>query len=401
MSDTIFYKGKLKKGKDPVSVFEKIGKGIGKKGPTKNWVCTMDEGGRSFRIDFPDGKSETFVLEFNEKGEFNHFCKVFFPLEGELYEDGKSEFKALLDALYRAKSLFASIEIRDDYELAERYWKGKGVKVDFRNLTAEEEARVRRLYAEGNTTHKQLLLAIMAEDMELSVDELQDYANIDINFHRAGLSQIQQTFGTYLYETAEYQKEGRLCEIPDSQYYEIGGPVYLAEDAFVEGICRVFSDGELNRTHSPKDAQVRRLFIDIFTPLFMREQDPLEKCVLAYRYFVSVYDFLGFHYVGGAKNVKTVMDLILEEYGEEKGGIFLTCFCTSGSRFGWPATREESLRLILNMQERYGVGLVSEYGDFIRKYGTNIRFRHESEYMAFVQFRMQREIKYIDDSLIV
>lgn len=77
MADTIFFKGKLKRGKDPLSVFEKIKKGIKKKGPTKNWICTIDEEQQSLRIDFPDDKSETFSLQFNEKGEFHDSCKVF------------------------------------------------------------------------------------------------------------------------------------------------------------------------------------------------------------------------------------------------------------------------------------------------------------------------------------
>lgn len=43
MSDTIFYKGVLKRGRDPLAVFEKITKGIGKRGPSKNWTYTIDE----------------------------------------------------------------------------------------------------------------------------------------------------------------------------------------------------------------------------------------------------------------------------------------------------------------------------------------------------------------------
>lgn len=164
MSDTIFFKGKLKRGRDPLEVFEKIKKGIKKKGPTKNWICKIDENRKDFFIDFQDEGSETFSLQFNEKGEFNDFCKVAFPLEGDLFEAGKSEFKALLDILYSAKSMFNSIEITDDYGLAASYWDSKRFKSDFRNLTAEEEARVRRLFAEGFTTHEQLLMAVMAEE---------------------------------------------------------------------------------------------------------------------------------------------------------------------------------------------------------------------------------------------
>lgn len=305
MSDTIFYKGKLKRGKDPLLVFEKIKKGIKKKGPTKNWTYTVDEGKKSLCIDFQDDESETFVLEFNEKGEFQDFCKVFFPLEGEQYEDGKSEFKALLDILYNAKSMFSSIEITDDYGLAESYWDSKRFKTDFRNLTAEEDSRVRRLYAEGYTTHEQLLMAVMAEDMGMSVDELRNYKNDSIMFTTCFPS-IYYTLETYLYECAEFRTEGRLCEMPDWKYND-PGVVMFSVAAFVQGISWVFFDGtgpykELylgkKRIATPKDQQVELLFREKFAPLFMNEDSPLEKCILVYRYFVSVYDYLGFRYVG-------------------------------------------------------------------------------------------------------
>lgn len=408
MADTIFFKGKLKRGKDPLSVFEKIKKGIKKKGPTKNWICTIDEEQQSLRIDFPDDKSETFSLHFNEKGEFEDSCKLFFPLEGELFEDGKSEFKALLDALYKAKSMFHSIEITDDYGLAASYWDSKRFKFDFRNLTAEEADRAERLYSEGNTTPEQLLLAIMAEDMDMPVEELRDYINIDIEYIDSweDRSKIHPTLETYLYETAEFQKEGRLCEMPAGQYYD-PGKVLFSVFAFIEGLSWVFLDGtgpettislEKKRSFSPKDAQVGLLFREKFAPVFMKEEDPMEKCILAYRYFVSVYDYLGFRYVGRAENIKTVIDTILEEYGEEKGTIFLTCYCTS-KRYIFNNSDEEQKkvyveRLVTRMKQRHGSELFSEYLEFKRKYQQNATFRMEAEYVA------RRKWKYIDDSLV-
>lgn len=300
-----------------------------------------------------------------------------FPLEGELFEDGKSEFKALLDALYKAKSMFHSIEITDDYGLAGSYWDSKRFKFDFRNLTAEEADRAERLYSEGNTTPEQLLLAIMAEDMDMPVEELRDYINIDIEYIDSweDRSKIHPTLETYLYETAEFQKEGRLCEMSAGQYYD-PGKVLFSVFAFIEGLSWVFLDGtgpettislEKKRSFSPKDAQVGLLFREKFAPVFMKEEDPMEKCILAYRYFVSVYDHLGFRYVGRAENIKTVIDTILEEYGE---------------------------RLVTRMNQRHGSELFSEYLEFKRKYQQNATFRTEAEYAA------RRKWKYIDDSLV-
>lgn len=242
------------------------------------------------------------------------FARLPFRLEGDLFEAGKSEFKALLDILYSAKSMFNSIEITDDYGLAASYWDSKRFKSDFRNLTAEEEARVRRLFVEGFTTHEQLLMAVMAEDMEMSVEELRGY-RIDNMYSDPSYPggdygyPIYNTLSAYLFETAEFQKGGRVCELPDWQRFEPGAYMF-SEMAFVIGIAWVFFDGtgpyeEINLEKkfisTPKDKQVELLFMEKFAPLFMKEEDPLEKCILAYRYFVSVYDYLGFRYVGRVK----------------------------------------------------------------------------------------------------
>lgn len=406
MSDTIFYKGVLKRGKDPLTVFEKITKGIGKRGPSKNWTFRINEEKPSLFIDFHDNKSETFSLEFNEKGEFDGFCKVAFPLEGELFEDGKSEFKALLDALYKAKSMFRKIEVTDDYGLAESYWDSKRFKLHLRDLTAEEDERVRRLYARGSTTPEQLLRSVMAEDMEMPVEELRDYVNVYVNCLEE-FPDIRHTLDVYLYETAEFRKEGRVCEMPVWQYYE-PGIFMFSEFAFVEGISWVFLDGtgedtvislEKKRAFSQKDAQVGLLFREKFAPAFIAETDPLEKCILVYRYFVSVYDDLGFCYVGRTKDRKTVMEKILEEYGGEKGTIYLTCYCTT-ERYIFQNSNQETKKqytdcLITNMTERYGKDFFSEYLPFKRKYEGDMKFRRETKYVA------DRKLKYIDDSLVL
>ena len=67
MSDTLFISGKKKRTATVYDIFEKIAKGIKKKGPTKNWVCELDEENCSILIDFNDEKSETFILSFGEK----------------------------------------------------------------------------------------------------------------------------------------------------------------------------------------------------------------------------------------------------------------------------------------------------------------------------------------------
>ena len=97
--------------------------------------------------------------------------------------------------------------------------------------------------------------------------------------------------------------------------------------------------------------------------------------------------------------LKDIMEKILEEYGEEKGTIYLTCYCTT-ERYVFhnynPETKKQySDCLIKNMTERYGEDFFSEYLAFKRKYENDSKFRRETEYVA------DRKLKYIDDSLVL
>ena len=149
MSDTIFYEIKLKRTKTPMEVFEKMQRSVGKKGPAKNWVCTVDRENECMVIDFSDGESENFTLAF-ENRVCNDFCKVYFPLEGELFEDEKkSEFKALLNMIYSARTAFSEMKITDDYGLAESFLDSKVNKIALRELTHEENDRARGCMTTG------------------------------------------------------------------------------------------------------------------------------------------------------------------------------------------------------------------------------------------------------------
>lgn len=203
MTDTIYISGKLKRNILISELYEKISKSIKKKGPTKLWECHMTEFGDTIIIDFNDEGSETFGLTFNEKNEFDEFCKVDFPLEGDLFEDGKSELKALIDILYKCRNMFSRFKISDDYGIASAYWECKRIKIQLRELTDEEIIRLMRLYSDGNNTHESLLLAVMAEDMGMTVDELKKYRNYELKVEDDYWPQIYRPLETYLYETSE------------------------------------------------------------------------------------------------------------------------------------------------------------------------------------------------------
>lgn len=407
MTDTIYISGKLKRDILISELYEKISKSIKKKGPTKLWECHMTEFGDTIIIDFNDEGSETFGLTFNEKKEFDEFCKVDFPLEGEQFEDGKSEFKALIDILYKCRKMFSRFKISDDYGIASAYWECKRIKIQLRELTDEEIIRLMRLYSDGNNTHESLLLAVMAEDMGMTVDEFKKYRNYELRVEDYYSPQIYRTLETYLYETSEYKNDGRLYEIPKYIYEDLSG-VLFAVCAFKDGLCWVFYDGsgwsteipsKMNRFFSPKEAQVWVFFRERFVPLYLQEEDNFEKCVLMYRYFVSVYDYLGFRFVGRDKNAcKTHAETVLEEYGEEKGKLFLTFRCTcmkyfQGKNDDSPERQEIIEKVNKYLNNNWNQELYDEYIVYKRKYTSHSVIR-EIENRAF------HETEYIDDSIV-
>lgn len=404
MSDTIFYTMKLKRSKSPIEVYEKLEKKINKKkGPTSKWECIYDSEDESIAIDFHDEESETFYLKLDKKEAYSGFCKVFFDL-GDGVFDKPSEFKALLDSFYSIKNFFSVIEFSDDYGLAAGYWDSKRFKFEYRELTAEETKRVEKLYAEGYTTHEKLLRAIMAEDMGMAYEEFENYENPAVSMEDYK-GKIKNTLLTYIYETAEFQKEGRVYELPEYELFDLG-KFSFSQWSFMDGITWIFCDGtgyeseitlDKHRCAIPKLAQIDLIYREKFAPLFIKEKDAFNRCVLAYRYFISVYEYTGFKYVGRIKDVKRAIDEVLEEFGEEKGEIYLTCYITSVRYiFHHAKGKEYGENFKRNVAERYGDEFLIKYvREFKRKYQDNLKFRQETKYFAATK------LKYVDDSLVL
>lgn len=403
MADTLFFKAKLKRTSNPLEVFEKLEKKINKKkGPTCMWECIYNPDDESVLIDFHDEKSETFYLKLDSEKEYSGFCKIYFNLDDTVFEKS-SQFKALLDIFYSIKSNFSLIEFSDDYGLATEYWNSKRFKFAYRELTVDEHNRVERLYAVGYTKHEELLRAIMAEDMEMPYQEFVNYENPDISTSTLH-DKIQNILMTYLYETSEFQKEGRVC---DSLEYFVGDldKHTFAIWAFTEGIAWIFCDGsgaqeeitlDKHRCMIPKLSQIDLIYREKFAPLFINTEDAFMRCVLAYRYFLSVYEFLGFKYAGH-KSIKLVIDEVLEKFGEVDGSIYLTCYITSERYiFEHTNSKEYEDNFTRNVIERYGKDFFTRYIEqFKRKYEVYFRFRQETKYYA------ETKLKYVDDSLVL
>ncbi len=312
-STTLFYKLKLKRTRKPVEVFEKMAKSVKKRGATKNWVCEYDE--NDFRIDFGDEMSETFVMRFDEKKVCEDFCKVFFPLSGELFDDEKkSEFKALINMIYSARTSFSHMEITDDYGISESFLDTKVNKIALRELTEEELERAKRLFDAGHTTIKDFIIALMIDLRGLEYrEDYYAYINTNSSWFLTDTDKEEHDFfnsfvESFLFETTEYKDQGRLYDVED-YYGDLNGVTFstMAFDSGMEDVTDLF---HLGRGTDPKYTQVLRLYTNKYLPLLEKEQEPFGRCLLAYRFFLSIFDYLGFKYVGRGDKYPT---LILEE----------------------------------------------------------------------------------------
>lgn len=396
MSDTLFISGKKKRTATAKDIFDKVSKGIKKKGPTKDWTCTFDEENETIYIDFNDEQSETFILKFGEKHVFSAICKLYWPIDETTNSCEGENLKALLDLLYRAKSKYNSISVTDDYGLAEGYWESKKYRFEFRELTDEEYKRVERLFNAGFTKHEDLLRAIMAEDMEMDYSEIKGYENPEVSLGWENVGSINNTLTSYIYETSSFGDEGEVFSL-HSNFFGDPNKYFMALVAFEEGVGWVFCDGtrvdydakmhpesarkittDKHRCMSPNDAQVDLMFRDMFAPQFISETDPLKRCVLAYRYFVSAYDFCGFKFTGHRKR-QFISDKILEEYGEH--GLQYLTFRVTRNWLDHKIGYDYEL-FCKNAKSRYGSDFVSSFNEIHEKYGRISRFCNELEYYA-------------------
>lgn len=314
---TIFYRLKLKRTKTPMEFFEKMQKSVKRKGATKNWICTIDSEKPSLTVVFGDKKSETFCLSFDDKKVCEGCCKVFFPLSGELFDDEKkSEFKSLVNMIYSVRTSLAEMKITDDYGISESFLDSKVNKIVLRELTEDEIKRAERLFADGHTNIKDFITALMYDYRDLSYsDDFIPYINRRIGGSTPimfwdqcdDISNFFSAFAdSFLYETTEYQDKGRLYTIKD--YYGDLNGVYFSVTAFVDGLETITGYHVYKKGCDPKSTQVLRLYYNKCLPLIEAEKSDLGKCVVAYRFFVSIMDYLGFRYVGKGSQNNNLID---------------------------------------------------------------------------------------------
>ncbi|MCR4888029.1 MAG: hypothetical protein K5979_02455 [Ruminococcus sp.] len=320
---TIFYTLKLKRTRKPIEVFEKMAKSVKKRGATKKWICTYDE--ESFAVDFGDGLNETFIVRFDDKKVCNWFCKVTFPLSGELFDDEKkSEFKALLNMIYSVRTSFSEMKITDDYGISESFLDSKVNKIVLRELNDDEIERAKRVFNEGHTSIQDFITALMFDLREMSYsDNIFPYIICHLGHCILPFWDSNDTFShfyeafteSFLYETTEYKDQGRLYKVSD-YFGELNG-VYYSVSAFLSGINEITDLHHFDKGWDPKETQVLRLYKNKYLPLFEQETDEYNKCELSYRFFMSILEYLGFIYVGRTeKKVRYISDELADAVKE-------------------------------------------------------------------------------------
>lgn len=310
MSDIIFYSGKLKRTCSPEDVYIKCLAAIKKTGPTKNWTCIFDEEKQVVAVDFGDNQSETLVFEFVD-GKIDGSCKVCFSMGTEVH-DKKSPIFACMKMLYSLKKLFSEFQVSDDYDAWEGFLETMKYRAKFRELTEEEIQRVNKFYDMGYTSHEDMLLSMMAEDLQLDGKE-QLAAHINpkrsLFFEAHTILYIVEMWA---YQTCTYGKEGRVSKISEGSKTLLNA-FSLSLGAFAMGVEELFFDefakygfpSEDKHAFGVKHAIIRQMFREKFIDLF-NAADAHEKCMLAYRFFLSALDFTGFQFEGKKKYEKVV-----------------------------------------------------------------------------------------------
>ena len=322
MSDTIFYSLKLKRNKKPEKVFEKIKKAVKPKGATAKWSVSTE--GQSLWIDFGDEASETFCLVFDNK-EAGSACKVAFPMEGEIFEDKtKSEWKTLIAILHSLKSLCSEITVDDDYGIACEYFTSLDYTFGIIELSEEENARLDRIFNQGNTNYENFLMQIFCEDTHRDHPKPPDHAiSSCIILSSPTFPKISAVWEIYLHETSTlknkclrevYKENGNLVYGEDFASGDPPAEIYT----FCFGVGRLFSSYNFVDNTWGRGANVTKYYNDKFLPVF-NQSDDYEKCKLAYQFMLSVYDYCKFKFVG-----KDVINKMIAEFDEKHPSVHMT-----------------------------------------------------------------------------
>ncbi|MBQ6180513.1 MAG: hypothetical protein IJK31_02365 [Ruminococcus sp.] len=303
---------KLKPNKTPKHVFEKIQKKVKAKGATSKWNVTVED--KSVAIDFGDGASETFCLDFIGN-QADGSCKVEFPMDGELFEnEKKSEWKIFIDLLHSIKPMCSEISVDDDFSIAGDFFNSLDYKFTMRELNADEMDRLSNIFGQGYTSYEAFLLKIFSDDTQRKYPEDLACAINPGTKLIEPFPEISALWETYIFETSTLKKKCLREIYKDDVRFKNGVKVTVIGDppaevyAFSLGVGRLFSSYHYIDNEWGRGANVTKYFYDKFLPVF-ENTDEYGKCKLAYQFMLSIYDYCKFKFVG-----KDVINRMIDEY---------------------------------------------------------------------------------------
>ncbi|MBR5371043.1 MAG: hypothetical protein IK130_02405 [Oscillospiraceae bacterium] len=292
----VHFEGTLKRGYSVESVFTQFEKTAGKSKLSKGWKIMQTDS--TVTVDFGDGTQ--FTLLFNGKF-FDGDC----PTEHDSEEpiDKKSADYQKMKMLYSLKSVCKEYSVTDEGTAWFRYLESMKYKAYFRHLTEDEMARVKTLYDRGANTPEKLLATVVYDDLKLkSVEEYRTLGKMESVF--SGYDSMGARWEQWVIRTCLFKgKRPKTC------WAESGGMDPLSFAVVGLSACvkemwtltkepdHIFSTrGVFGAPHGI----LRRMLYDDFVPA-VKQADDFEKCVLAYRTFVSAVDYVGFQFVGLAE----------------------------------------------------------------------------------------------------
>lgn len=302
MGFTLTYEGKLRWTKQPEQIYDKMCTYIAKHKAASRWSATLLHD--TVILDFGNGHSEPFVMEFHDGYVFGSYTPDV-PVNLERLEIQKGDFRNLLSLLMTFQKSFQVWHIKDPYGLYQAYSVYKQLRIKVRDLTDSEYRRVFRIHRNGYKTPDAFLLAVITEDLGLSDCselELHMNPNIDRELFRCPI-RLYPILATWLYETASC-RGFRVSELdPEVHPAHVISDVDADVKSFIFGIEHFFSvtsekfgtiPGYLNEAVN----QIRMLYEYIYLPALHAQYDTAMQMLVVYRHFVSIYEYLGFTFVG-------------------------------------------------------------------------------------------------------
>lgn len=192
--------------------------------------------------------------------------------------------------------------------------------ITLRKLTDDETHTAVSLFEQGHCSIKEFVTALLYHYRNLDYSEnFIPYINRHIGFTTIMFwdsNSYEDEFYTdfvesFLCETTEFKDNGRLYQI--KKYYGQQNEVRDAVFAFTYGIELLTGIQEPDLVKEWTTKQVTSLYKNKYLPLIDEQNSELDKCIIAYRFFVSVLEYFGFKYVGESEISSDFIDDFLVE----------------------------------------------------------------------------------------